>query len=511
MTVPPDFDLNRLKPITSPFPPTEEQNVIRYAARYTKDNILVQALAGAAKTSTLELIAQELVGQPILCIAFNKRIADEMAKRLPDHCVCKTMNAIGHRAWGEHLGKRLVLNKSKMADILKSFTFSKTERDEIGDAWSDIIKLASQAKLYGYIPDNRYDEALHLVDRETLEEVFAEAEYSPWAWALLDQMLTGSITQAYAGTIDYDDQLYMTTLFGAQLPRFPIVLGDEVQDLSPLNHQMLSRLVTKRLIAVGDQFQSIYGFRGAVSDSMEVLRQRFQMTEYRLSVSFRCPKRIIELARKRAPYMKWAPNAIDGEVVYLNKAAGASERPVWGPSTFPAHCAVICRNNAPIFSLGLKLLRAGRGVSIRGLDISKRLIKILEEFGDHSIPQAQLLEYIEGWKRGKLSDGKLSAATIEDRYACLRIFAEATESLGGAIAHAQALFASEGPIELLSGHKSKGLEWNDVFHLDPWRLPSPFARGPEELTQEENLEYVITTRAKKSLTFLNLEDYDPEV
>lgn len=504
------------------FTPTPEQQAIVEAARYSTDNLLVQALAGAAKTSTLELIAKALPGKPILCLAFNKRIAEEMAKRLPGHCVAKTMNSIGHTAWGQFLGKRLNLDTKKMGTILKSLNLVRRDQEELREVFGDVIRLAARAKTIGYVPENRYDEAVHLVSRETLEVVFAEDEYPELAWRLLDDLLIGSIKLAYAGTIDFDDQIYMSTLFGAQLPRFPLVLVDEAQDLSPLNHEMIHRLVgDRRIIAVGDAFQSIYGFRGAVSDGMEVLRTRFAMKELRLSISFRCPKEVIKLARKRAPYMQWSDFAIDGEVIYLNgwtipDALGDStDREVfpsaaWGPDLFQPGSAVICRNNAPLFSLGLKLLRAGRGITIRGMDISKRMIKILEEFGDHDMPRVELLEHLDRWQTQKLREGKLKEETIADRYACLRVFAEATENLGSAIAHAQALFSAEGPIELLSGHKSKGLEWDHVYHLDPWRVPSPFAQAHEELVQEDNLEYVITTRAKRTLTLLNLEDYDPE-
>lgn len=494
-----------------PFPPTPEQLAILEKAKSTRDNLLIQALAGASKTTTLVMIAKVLSGIPTLSVAFNKRIADEMGERLPSHCTCKTLNGIGHGAWGQFIGKGgrgMNLNRRKMGDILAGMDLGRSVAEELRESFGDVVQLASRAKLYGYVPDGRYEEAVHMVDRESLEEILADAEYPQIAWDLLDQMLIRSITQAYDGRIDYDDQLYMSTLFGAQLPRFALTLVDEAQDLSPLNHYMIQRLVgDRRLIAVGDAFQSIYGFRGAVSDGMEVLRQRFQMTELRLSVSFRCPKAVVKMARKRAPYMQWAPNAADGHIHDLTNGPTRT----WGPGIFPSGAAVICRNNAPLFSLGLKLLRAGKGITMRGMDISKRLIKILDEFGDRSMPRAELLEHLKSWKAAREAEGKLKPETIEDRYVCLVVFAEATPTLGAAIAHAEALFAAEGPIELLSGHKSKGLEWNHVFHLDPWRVPSKFATLPEEVTQEANLEYVITTRAKESLTLLNLEDYDPEI
>lgn len=499
------------------FTPTDEQVAIVTAAKTTSANMLVQALAGAAKTSTLELIAKALPGRPILCVAFNKKIADDMAERLPSHCVAKTMNSIGHGAWGQFIGKRLNLNKRKMGDILQSLDLPRGDAEELREVFGDVVRLASRAKLYGYVPEGKFTEAVHLISREVLEEVLADDEYPEIAWRLLDTLVTRSITMAYDGSIDFDDQVYMSSLFGAQLPKFPLTLVDEAQDLSPLNHYMIGLLVgNRRIIAVGDSYQSIYGFRGAVSDGMDVLRRRFQMQEFRLSISFRCPKEVILRARKRAPYMQWSDFAIDGEVIDLTRgsdwyAERSQPSAPWGPGLFPSRAAIICRNNAPLFSLGLKLLKAGRGVSIRGMDISKKLVKILSEFGDRDMTREELLGHLARWRAAKIAEGKMKEETIDDRYTCLVVFASATQTLGAAIAHAEALFSAEGPIELLSGHKSKGLEWDHVYHLDPWRVPSKFAKTPEELVQEDNLEYVITTRAKRSLTFLCLDDYDEEL
>lgn len=492
------------------FTPTAEQAAIYEYVASSKDNILVQALAGAAKTSTLVGIASRCRGIPILSIAFNKRIADEMAKRLPSHCVAKTLNAIGHAAWGQHTGKRLILESGKTGNIIKGLDLSQTEQDMLRDCFSDVVQLVAKAKHNGYVPEGKYDQALHLVDWETLRELLTDYEYDDLAWALLDEILTRSIKMAYSGTIDYDDQLYMSTLFGAQLPKFPLVLVDEAQDLSPLNHQMIANLVgNRRIIAVGDAYQSIYGFRGAVSDGMNVLRARFNMREFKLSISFRCPVAIVKRAQKRASYMQWAPNALPGEVIDLTEDSG--NKYTWGPNLFPRSCAIICRNNAPLFSLGLKLIRAGKAVTIRGMDISKRLTKILREFGNLDMPREELIGHLLRWRQHKLAEGKLSEETIEDRFACLIVFAESSENLRGAIAAAEKLFSSDGPIELLSGHKSKGLEWDNVFHLDSWRIPSKFAKKGEALEQELNLDYVITTRAKKTLTLIDLEQFDIEL
>ena len=101
---------------------------------------------------------------------------------------------------------------------------------------------------------------------------------------------------------------------------------------------------------------------------------------------------------------------------------------------------------------------------------------------------------------------------ISDRAACLRVFAEAGDSKNAAVAFAKHIFAAAGPITLLTGHKSKGEEWDTVYHLSPSLVPSPWARKAAEtgdstqLEQELNLRYVIETRAKKELYLVELED-----
>jgi superfamily I DNA/RNA helicase len=67
--------------------------------------------------------------------------------------------------------------------------------------------------------------------------------------------------------------------------------------------------------------------------------------------------------------------------------------------------------------------------------------------------------------------------------------------------------APGAPGQLLSGHKAKGLEWNTVYHLDPQRVPSPWAKTDEAIEQELNIRYVIETRSKQNLFFVKLENF----
>lgn len=485
---------------------TEEQVRIIKAVLETKDNIIINALAGAAKSTTLEFICKYLTGVPILSLAFNKRIAEELGSRLPSHVQCKTLNALGHRVWMTALGStKIVLNTKKTKELIDEWAdenLHKSEREEFYDVYGSLLRAVDSTKLKGYVPSafhaNSKPVYTELSD-EWFEDLF-DGTPPRWLFSLIDSVLTKSIRLAYKGSIDFNDQIYMPTLFGGTFPAFPVVMVDEAQDLSPLNHAMLRKLVRQRLIAVGDPWQSIYGFRGAVTNGMSVLKSTFSMTEFNLSVSFRCPRAVVRKANARVPHMRFPDWAIEGEVRAL---------PSWNASAIPDGAAIICRNNAPLFACALALIRAGRGVKLLGADIGPLLIKTLKKLGPSDLPRDSLLTEIEKWKSAKLAKAR-SAGTIEDKAECLRIFAEAGETLSQAVTWAEHLFVMGGTIQLMSGHKSKGLEFETVYHLDPWRVPSKYAQEGEALEQELNVKYVIETRAKRSLFLVSLNDLSIE-
>jgi len=482
---------------------TPEQEAIIDFARSSQDNILINALAGAAKTSTLQFLCKYLPVHPILSLAFNKRIAEEMTKRLPGHVKCQTLNSVGHRVWASACSSRLTLETKKSYNILKEIVDDLPRADRSGayEIFSDTLRIVARAKSAGYIPDGIMPHAKRLVTNEafwSFQEDDSEDEINSFQKELVDEVLTEGIKRAYKGLIDFDDQIYMSTLFGGTFPQFPTVMVDEAQDLSSLNHEMLKKLAKGRLIAVGDPWQSIYGFRGAVANGMASLKDHFKMKEMGLSVSFRCPIEIVKNARFRAPHMQWASTAIPGSITTLE---------AWDETDIPDGAAIICRNNAPLFSLAFKLLRRSRGVTLVGFDIGPRLIKTMKKLGPETMTQKEVLNGIARWEQEKSRNAR-SQGTIRDKAECLRVFSSFGNTLGEAVAYAEHLFKTTGSVQLLSGHKAKGLEWDTVYHLDPWRIPSPYAASEEEQEQELNVRYVVETRAKRDLFFVTMEGFD---
>jgi len=491
--------------------PTPEQAAILALAR-EPDSIIIHALAGAAKTTTLVMLAAKLPVVSTFCGAFNKSIATEMGKRLPSHIESSTMNAVGHRAWGKKTGKRLNVSTDKMYSILSEVTGHPKWRPEdkktLGANFSSMLRATRLAKSYGYIPSEMKSVGTSVMTADDFyyslgAQIDCDADLM--FQEVVDQALIVSIAQAFEGKIDFDDQIYMSTLFGGEFTKYEILMVDEAQDLSTLNHLMLSAMFSRRIIAVGDPFQSIYAFRGANTSSMDLLTERFSMRRMDLSVSFRCPVKVVERARTRAPAMQYPTWAKEGIVERLAE---------WSANTIPDGAMVICRNNAPLLRCAMYLIRNKRGIKLVGFDIGKNLTSVMLKLGEKTMPTEEGLEALKTWETTSIAKASESRhAAISDRAECMRVFISSTATLEEAVAFAQMIFNASGPIQLMTGHKSKGLEAPIVFHLDPWRVPGKKAiqiaessGDTSQLEQEKNLRYVIETRAMDSLYLINMDD-----
>ncbi len=187
------------------------------------------------------------------------------------------------------------------------------------------------------------------------------------------------------------------------------------------------------------------------------------------------------------------PQAISFAILFQQPCSGLLE---------PRHnlaiddgAAILCRNNAPLFRLAFQLLAARRSVSVTGSEIGPKIVNIMRRLVDEDTARPALLSAIEIWRAEKLAKSSTSANDIAD---CMKVFADFGQTAGEAVNYAEHLFKQSGSIRLLTGHKAKGLEWNKVYFLDEWLI------GDNE--QEQNLKYVIATRAKQSLFYIQSKD-----
>ena len=506
-----------------PHTPTAEQSAIILAARERSESLLIRAYAGCAKTSTLEMLAPLVPTSSALALAFNVKIKKELEKRLPSHFDVKTLNGLGHSAWQRFLGRKLELDDRKLGRLVTT-ELKASGFDASQDDWTAIRELVSLAMRSGLVPREFHKKGLVLDSAESWADLASE-QFTPCTeamQAISRDVLVASIKEAFKGLISFDDQIYCSAMLGGIFPKYPLVLIDEAQDLSVLNHLQVKRTASDRLIVVGDEKQAVYQFRGADSQSINKLRSlRDSWIELPLATTFRCPKIIVERSRGHAPgFIAWESNP-DGHFAQVESSDGwdwtlvQSLADALGPMS---SVAVLCRNNAPLISLAFKLLRQQIGVVMLGTDIGKGLVALAKKLmPDDSTPAVECAQLIEAWRErecslAKAKDQESKISGITDRAECLQaILSGSAAADAGALRLAtERLFNREsGHVTLATGHRAKGLDWDVVLHLDPFRIPSKFAirAGGAQMEQERNLNYVIETRTRHTLIAANLEDF----
>ena len=491
----------------------------------SSSNLLLKAVAGSGKTTTMiQAISQLPVGSGVLACAFNKKIATELEQKLPGWVTSATLNALGHRLWAKHTGKKLKLNGRKMGKIA-SQVCNDANAPEL---WKPVKDLASKAKINGIIPLGVSSDFAQGLIPDTHAEWENIATFFninlEGASVLIIEMaracLDASIRAALEGEIDFDDQLYMAGLFSTTPPTtFNYIFIDEAQDLSILQHKLLAKFLrpTGRLIAIGDPSQAIYGFRGAATNSIDILAEEYDMKPLSLTVNFRCGTEIIQAAQRLVPEITAWDGAPVGIVI--------SARNCWKSDLLTEanpDFVILCRNIFPLIKLGFALIKQGIGVNMIDRDLGATLKNIAEKLEGET--QKELLSSLSNWrlietKRAEKQKALSKLDWIEDNADSLKeiIYNVKARSSQQLISGLKELFESSiGNVKLTTIHRSKGQEWDTVFFLDSFRVPSKYAREAVEndpegcawmLEQEQNLEYIAITRAKNNLTYIDMGDF----
>lgn len=283
------------------FTPSSEQLAFFSALSSTPDNLMLLASAGSGKTTTIVHACSHLPpGHSARFLAFNKNIATELKERLPDRVESSTFHSLGLAAIKAY-GDRPKIDGDKLRNLLKPCL----KPSEFGLIVSPVTKLVAHAKAAGKGTVasgaswkdliSRFD--LEIPDDTTEERVTTVAE-----------KLLAESNNTWRTSVDFDDMLYIPLLLGLDFPKVNFLFIDETQDTNSVQRHLIPKMLwpspNGRLIAVGDPDQSIYGFRGADSSAMELLRDQFSMKTFPLSVSYRCAKLIVKEAQKYCKGLK---------------------------------------------------------------------------------------------------------------------------------------------------------------------------------------------------------------
>jgi hypothetical protein len=498
------------------FSPTPEQSAIYSHLADTNQSLIVEALAGSGKTTTLVQLATHAPEPSILALAFNKHAKEDLEAKMPPKVICKTMNGLGHGIIQRHLGGRVTLNMRKTTDIIKRLGNEGEIPVELtqGDPLYAMSRAVGFAKQFGMgCPDLKWPQK-PLVENtpQVWDDIFDnyEIELPSSAIKHLQRILSEEAKAMFYREINFDDQIWGPVVFRMGFQQFPLVLVDEAQDLSPIQHIMVERSTKGRIVAVGDRRQAIYGFRGASVTSMDDFRNKFEADELPLSICFRCSESVVREAHTYTPHMRWRDGAPQGTV---------RELPSWSAEEVrkcPERVAILCRNNAPLFSIAYKLMAAGLGVEMKGTDIGKAMLatlnKVLKGVHDSATTSAiipMLTSWVEHEKEtAQRKERPWLAQRAVDRFESFLAIMNHCETLGELKNEISVLFAPKASKVILSSiHRSKGLEFQDVFFLDSQLIPSKYARTPDQRAQEDNLAYVAITRAQVNLHYVTSDTW----
>lgn len=486
---------------------SKHQQAIFKACANSKGSLIVKALAGTGKTTTVVEAISHLTGKILLC-AFNKRIADELVGRVADGSAeVMTLHGLGFRLVGRSFPGCDVNNMRglALAEIAlnkvggpKSKNYHWMVKDSADICKQIIPFVTTQPGAEGY--NEAVDQVLNVArgygHLDRLDERYAEVTGE----AILATM---ELAKHPTTSVDFTDMIYVPLHNPTTQGEYDVVIVDEAQDMNAAQLHLAQMVLKKdgRLIVVGDEHQAIYGFRGADSGSMNRLQEKFKATVLPLPVTYRCAKAIVAEANRFVPDLQAGPNAPEGDVQYIGYGRMVKEAK---PGDF-----ILSRLNAPLLRLCLMFIKDGRRAIVEGRDIAKGLLNLISKMTfNKPVPVYQFLSALKVWKfkqieAAQAQDDQEREQLVADQVEALTILSEDCESMDAVKAHIDRLFDdSNGRTDRIvcsTVHKAKGLEADRVFILcDTFKGGWEGGEG-----EEANLKYVAITRAKNVLSYVD--------
>lgn len=504
--------------IMSGFIPSKYQQDIFDFIQHGNGNSVINALAGSGKTSTI-VNAVKLI--PSTCnalfIAFNKEIVKELEKKLAGvkNVQVKTLHSLGLLMIRRNLGTNIEIDEYKYRTFIKkdikqlsSADFDKMTTKLMQQYTDNVIQLCDLGR---YNLAQCEKDLLQVSARHDIPIIDDECN------AVLNVMKWG---RENTTSIDFTDMVwlpYELTLNPIGL-QYDYIFIDECQDLNAAQRELFLRCFRRgtRFIAVGDKKQAIYSFAGADAESFAKLQNLPNTTTLPLPISYRCPKKVVNLANQFVDTMECREGAPDGEIVHNVSIKDIHDGDM-----------VLCRTKMPLIKLYMRYLRMGIKSYVRGQDIGLNLLRMvdkteqivlnvsLQKDGVFARLYDDLFEERNRLmiKRGMdLEDATLSNQIMNkyDSIKALEILAEGLTSARDLHDRIENVFAESADGVCLSTiHKAKGLEANNVYILCKTLMPSRLATQNWEKEQEQNLMYVAYTRAKYKLGFVSETEISP--
>ncbi|MBK8904584.1 MAG: ATP-dependent helicase [Anaerolineaceae bacterium] len=412
----------------SPSPTTSLTKQQQAVVNHNNGPALVFAVAGAGKTTAMVYRIERLVREgharpkQILATSFGKANIDDLTAALArwPHCAqvdCRTLHSLGY----------LLIKKAQQLGHLSHLKLNSPDQDNASQRLLTHALTVARQQAVAYVREldglDRQDfldyvgackgnlayadlTAVMLTKPFANVAQQAEAPSAKLSWYLDLYRLFETVRQQ-AGVVTYDDML----LTGWEaLVRFPelrtavqshyrYVLVDEFQDINRAQAQILDLLTTpeRNYMAIGDDDQCIYEWRGASPAYILKFPKQYSATVYKIENNFRCPaaplalaNRVIAHNRQRAPKQMGLTKGFVGEtaVFFSQDLAEMSQQIVTQIQQLLAshevtanEIAILVRLNAQTPPIEQALITAGIPYRVGTPFYERREIKTLIDYG----------------------------------------------------------------------------------------------------------------------------------
>lgn len=513
------------------YKPSKYQLAIYYFVEHGLGNAVISASAGSGKTYTIiKLLDYIPKDKKVLIVAFNRDIRQEIKAKVINaghkNVQVDTFHSLGYKILNANFNRRFVNtdpNEYKYSNYISNniSQLSTINTFRLGKQFSQYLSNIQNLVNFGRCYLSETVEDLDKVcERYGIICIADEKEVAvkvlEWGEKCLDE-------------IDYTDMVWLpnTLHLDSKFYKYDWIIVDECQDLNMVEKDMLftCRRMGTRMLFFGDKAQAIYSFSGADSEAFDKLRELEDTIQLPLSISYRCPKNIVEYVHYLVPTIEYdKKNKIKGEIIENANLSDVKDGDM-----------ILCRNNAPLAKIYIELLRNGIKTKILGKDYSANLSKTIKNTKEELLNVDLSMQGVFSklydifydlvettmHKQNITKEEALTSSSIIaklDEIKVLEILSEGLTTSKELQERINDIFTDnkESGIILSTIHKSKGLESPNVYIACKSLMPSKTAKQPWEIEQENNLIYVAYTRTKNKLGFLDetefkqFDAYNPE-
>jgi hypothetical protein len=473
------------------------------------ETLKVVAGAGAGKTSTLLAMADSMPdGATGRYLAFNRSIVDEAKRKMPDHIVASTVHSLAFAGIDERFKDRVTRDRMPSFELARRYrvmpmTFridghangelhALTNNQVASLAYRGVTRFCESADLVPAACHVPHVPALDWVDDRGRRHCENNDAIAAALVPLMNRMWA-DISNPHGPvpvSLDHVVKLYELSDFDLGID---VLLMDEAQDVNAVFASICMKQMARgtQLVAVGDENQAIYGWRGAI-DAFKLLPAATRTAT--LSLSFRFGPAIAEVAN--------IPLAELGADLRIrgNPAKDSKVGPVKVPDAF------LCRTNATAVEKYLEVTRRGFRTHLMGgasemLSFARAAEKLQ---AGRTVEHPDLGGFADWAEVGAYVRNDPSGRDLATSYDLVEQFgaAKLVKALSG-------LSKTPRPGEVIvsTAHKAKGREWPTVRLADDFAFHHP--DRPVISDEELRLLYVAATRAQDVLAVDRTRYFNP--